>query len=1093
MKSLTDVIRDVIRLPVIDTLGWTLLHFLWQGALIALILAALMWLLKNQHPSLRYGLACGGLALMFVCPIITYLVLDSSKPTKPLVETQLLQADVAQPVLFADNTQVQPAPTPVVFAPEGGTGTKKSWLEQHLKPLLPYLVVFWGMGVLVLSVRLLGGLWILRKLRTHLTKPVSTVLMAQLNNVAERLGLARQVQLRESLVATVPLVVGWVRPMILLPSSVISGLSVKQLEMILAHELAHIRRHDYLVNLLQSVIETLLFYHPAVWWVSNQIRKEREHCCDDLAVKVCGGDKQSYARALADLEDLRPKVQLAQAASGGSLLKRIIRLADKALPKALEPRQWLAGLSMISISMILFTIVGASLIFAQDDEITLRLALADQSEVPQIQPYVTEFIEQVKTLSNGKITIEPFYRAGDDTEIGYEAGVIEHVTKNDFELGLAASRSWDNVTSLQALQAPFLIDNDALAEAVATSDTTTKMLESLSLAGVVGLTLWPEELRHPFAFEEAGKTFLSPEDFAGTTIRINESSMTRAIIEALGATPIFKDNFGQDVIDGRIQGAESGLRGAFISLPAPAIVTGNVSFFSKYQVLFANGSTFERLSDEQQSILRDAAVAAQTKAIAEHLRDSVAATKWCDNSGTIVLASEEQLAAFEKAAQPVYDLIEQDPQNAEYMAAIRELKASTAPSAGAAACEPPIIQASSTPSSDTDTEAWSEGLPPNGIWQVELNEEDLVAKGLPRYEAQAIAGVTNWEFQDGQFTQTMQINRPGAISCAGTYELVEDFVRFTYDNSSCEGGEVDDIQWRLDNDGLHLHLVAIQNAPFRVNKFYYETNPWKNIETWSKGLPPNGIWQVDLTAEDLEAVGLPQSSAVDWASKQTLTLLDGEGIWFFQRPDGNIYCKNTYAVVDDVVRFDYAADCTGQVHDMQWRLEDDGLHLQLVDSQNAPEAQFKASLAAKPWQKIGEPIPDTRVWDKGLPPNGTWQAEATPEDFLALGFVPSYAALLGGVYTWTFQDGKATFQSETQDSVAFTADYAVVGDAVRFNFTSGPFGQDSGDMQWRLDDDGLHMHVVEHPYNFHPDDVKLPSVFLDFGGHFEVNTFKKIE
>jgi TRAP-type C4-dicarboxylate transport system substrate-binding protein/beta-lactamase regulating signal transducer with metallopeptidase domain len=1090
MKNLIDSITlSLLRTSAIETLGWTLLHFLWQGTLIALTLAVLVWLLRNRHPSLRYGLACASLAVMLVCPIITYLVLDSRHSTPP-VETALPpQTDVAQPILVADNTQVQPATTPVVFAPEGGTGTKKSWLEKHLKPLLPYLVVFWGIGVLILSIRLLGGLWVLRKLRTRLTKPVSTVLMAQLNSVAQRLGLARTVQLRESLAVTVPLVVGWLKPMILLPSSVISGLSLKQLEMILAHELAHIRRHDYLVNLLQSVIETLLFYHPAVWWVSGKIRHERELCCDDLAIQVCGGDKQSYAQALSDLDDLRPNVQFVQAATGGSLVNRVLRLVDQAITKSLDPRQWLVGLSVITVSLVMFTVIGLNLTIAQDDEITLRLALADQSEVPQIQPYVTEFIEQVKTLSGGKITIQPFYRAGDDTEVGYEAGVIEHVTKNDFELGLAASRSWDKVKSLQALQAPFLIDNDALAEAVAMSDTATKMLESLSSAGVVGLTLWPEELRHPFAFEQAGKTFLSPDDFAGTTIRINESSMTRAIIEALGATPIFKDNFGQDVDAGLIQGAESGLRGAFISLPAPAIVTGNVSFFSKYQVLFANGSTFERLSDEQQSILRDAAVAAQKKAIAEHLRVSVAATNWCNNGGTIVLASEEQLAAFEKAAQPVFDQIEQDPANAGYIAAIRELKASTTPSAGAAACEPPTIQASSTPSSET--EGWSEGLPPNGIWQVELNEEDLVTKGLPRYEAQAIAGVTNWEFQDGQFTQNMLINSPQAGTCTGTYAVVEDFVRFTY-TSGCEG-EVDDIQWRLDNDGLHLHLVAIQNAPFRVNKFYYEANPWQKVENWSEGLPPNGIWQVELTAEDLEAIGLPASSAVDWAGKQTLTLLDGEGIWFFQRPEGNIYCKSTYTVVDDVVRFNYTADCTGQVHDMQWRLENDGLHLKIVATQRAFDAQFKASFAAKPWQKIGEPIPDTRVWDKGLPPNGTWQAEATPEDFLALGFVPSYAAILGGVYTWTFQDGKATFHSETQDSVTFTADYAVVGDAVRFNFTSGPFGQDSGDMRWRLDDDGLHMHVVEHPYNFHPDDVKLPSVFLDFGGHFEANTFKKIE
>ena len=367
MKNLA----DLIRLPMVETLGWTLLHFLWQGALIALILAALLWLLKNHVSSLRYGLACASLALMFLCPMITYRVLETRTPTKPIVETALpLQTEVAQPALVLTNEPVQPVANPIVFAPEGGTGTKQSWLERNLKPLLPYLVVFWGIGVLVLSLRLLGGLWYLRKLRTQFTESVSTALMAQLKNVAERLGLARPVQLRESLVATVPLVVGWLRPMILLPSSVISGLSVKQLEMILAHELAHIRRHDYLVNLLQSVIETLLFYHPGVWWVSHQIRKEREHCCDDLAVKVCGGDKQSYARTLAELDDLRPNFSLAQAVSGGSLLNRIIRLADKAIPRSIDPRQWIVGLSSILASLFTFTVIGVNLAFAHAMTVT---------------------------------------------------------------------------------------------------------------------------------------------------------------------------------------------------------------------------------------------------------------------------------------------------------------------------------------------------------------------------------------------------------------------------------------------------------------------------------------------------------------------------------------------------------------------------------------------------------------------------------------------------------------------------------------------------------------------------------------------------
>ena len=118
--------------------------------------------------------------------------------------------------------------------------------------------------------------------------------------LSRRLHITRAITLFESTLVDVPTVIGFVKPVILLPASVLGGLTPQQLEAILAHELAHIRRHDYIVNLLQSLLETLLFYHPAVWWLSRRIRIEREHCCDDLAVSLCG-DPLVYARALADL------------------------------------------------------------------------------------------------------------------------------------------------------------------------------------------------------------------------------------------------------------------------------------------------------------------------------------------------------------------------------------------------------------------------------------------------------------------------------------------------------------------------------------------------------------------------------------------------------------------------------------------------------------------------------------------------------------------------------------------------------------------------------------------------------------------------
>ena len=156
----------------------------------------------------------------------------------------------------------------------------------------------------LLSLRLAAGWVIVERLRRRSTRAVSAALASRVARMARQLRVSRPVRALESAIVDVPTVVGWLRPVILLPASALAGLSPAQLEAVIAHELAHVRRHDYLVNLLQAVVETLLFYHPAVWWLSHRIRIERENCCDDLAVELCG-DRVDYARALADLEELR--------------------------------------------------------------------------------------------------------------------------------------------------------------------------------------------------------------------------------------------------------------------------------------------------------------------------------------------------------------------------------------------------------------------------------------------------------------------------------------------------------------------------------------------------------------------------------------------------------------------------------------------------------------------------------------------------------------------------------------------------------------------------------------------------------------------
>jgi TRAP-type C4-dicarboxylate transport system substrate-binding protein len=445
----------------------------------------------------------------------------------------------------------------------------------------------------------------------------------------------------------------------------------------------------------------------------------------------------------------------------------------------------------------------------QSELITLRLAVADPRGRPS-EPYVLEFVEQVKALSNGNITVEPVWDAGEGMEAGSEVGVVQLVKERQADLGLAGSRAFDmeDITSFQALQAPFLITNDALSKAVATSDIASRMLDSLSSTEVVGLTLWPEDLRHPFS-TTPNKPILAPEDFVGLNIRALPSDVTYALIEALGATPMLGDS--------GYQGSESGLSQVVFITRTPT-ATGNVVFFPKFQVLFANHGTFETLTDSQRIILQNAAVATQQKAIAEHPSEVDAATAWCADGGSIVMASEAQVAAFEAAVQPVFVKIEQDPFNTEMITAIRELKAKTQPSAGAGACAPNV-------------EPWSEGLLPNGTWTVDLSVEDLVGMGLSASEAAGWAGVGTFTFQDGKAVYRHE--GESDYECEATYEVVEDFVRITYIDSPADqdmcNGVVEDVQWRLDDDGLHFQLIAAQNVPFLEDKAAYEAKPWQKI------------------------------------------------------------------------------------------------------------------------------------------------------------------------------------------------------------------------------------------------------------------------
>ena len=291
-----------LQSPLAAAIGWSLFHSFWQGALVAAVLAATLAIAHSAR--VRYLAACPALGAIVVCFAATLAWFGPRRHSPGIVQN---------PAALLWNSDLPPAdssPAPL----------------RRVADFLPWLVPFWIAGVAAFCLRHLVSWILVRRLRRVGVCAASGYWQRQLNSFAGRLRIWRPVALLESCIARVPVVIGHVRPVILMPLGLLAGLPAAQIESILLHELAHIRRYDYLVNMLQTSVESLLFYHPVVWWISGLIRTEREHCCDDVAVALTG-DARQYATALASLEQFRSDAAAAAlAATGGNIVKRIRRL-----------------------------------------------------------------------------------------------------------------------------------------------------------------------------------------------------------------------------------------------------------------------------------------------------------------------------------------------------------------------------------------------------------------------------------------------------------------------------------------------------------------------------------------------------------------------------------------------------------------------------------------------------------------------------------------------------------------------------------------------------------------------------------------------
>jgi len=457
--------------------------------------------------------------------------------------------------------------------------------------------------------------------------------------------------------------------------------------------------------------------------------------------------------------------------------------------------------------------------------VTLRIGTADEPGLPGADA-IEEFARQVREISDGHLLIEPVWQAAGVGADDWDQQVARMVVSGDLDMGMIPARAWDTegVTSLRAVHAPFLVTSEALLEQVVTTDVAGEMLAGLGEAGVTGLTLVPEGLRQIFSF---GEPLLAPEDFEGVTVRAPWSETTYALFEALGATADDPSGelFGQAVTAGTVTAAESEFALA-VALPRSATVTGNLTLFPKINSLVINEDVFAALDESQQQTLRDAAAATRDWGVGLLRPAADDAAGFCADGGTVVLADAADLAAFQSAAEPVYAELEQDPQTKALIERIRDLGSRTATLAPVAACAP--VEA--TPTSQPST-----GEFPEGVYRMQISEQDFLDVGINQILATDHTGVWTMTFQaEGSLTIQSVPSPEGAEEGSSVYCVAGERVTIVVDTDRCgddSGLALFSAEWTLQDDQLVFRAIRSEDEGPQFQLFH-ETL-WGS-QTWEK-------------------------------------------------------------------------------------------------------------------------------------------------------------------------------------------------------------------------------------------------------------------
>jgi TonB family protein len=525
MTQLMHHLAQVPAHPLVHALGWTLLHFCWQGLLVAALLWCVLALLDGQSSLTRYGASCLALGLLIALPAATFAHIASAEYAQ--------RADAWNTAIVLD---------PGIMLQVGVDAPAEPWparLAVALDRCLPWILAAWFTGLLVFIGRLNFGLLVARRLKHADTQTPPSGLLQAFDTLRVRLGIARAVRLMHSARVQVPTVIGWLRPVVLIPASCLTGLSTEQIEAIFCHELAHVRRHDYLVSVFQSVVETVLFYHPAVWWVSKQVRRERECCCDAVAVGI-GGDVLAYARALSFLEESRAGFpEFVLGANGGALKMRIKRLLGR-------PENSAAS-QLASIALLALLIIGAGATAARRLHAQATAAQpAANSSATIADGIVQQTLNQVETDAQQR-THDAL--AAEIEQLQRQLSAID-AARPKFQQQITAARlkAEEANRELQALQARQLFEElqrRQNGEAVSQDSELSRQFEEAQRKAQATLHA-DDQLRKQFADAQASLAKLHNDQLGkhlDEMLKNQDSAAQRQQLEGLLNSPEFRKHF----------------------------------------------------------------------------------------------------------------------------------------------------------------------------------------------------------------------------------------------------------------------------------------------------------------------------------------------------------------------------------------------------------------------------------------------------------------------------------------------------------------------------------------------------------------------